>query len=238
MANTDLRMSVITLWLALALSALSICLAAVGDIATQDFFNGILSGASDTCAGKTFYTYSDFITAANAFSAFGTTGTSDDQKREIAAFFANAAHETTSLCYIEEINKTNNYCDSNNTQYPCASDKYYYGRGPLQLTWNYNYGAAGDYLGVDLLKNPETVAQDDLTSWKAALWFWNVNTGSVGTTCHAAITSGQGFGETIQIINGGVECNGGSTSSVQDRVSLYTNYCSQLGVDPGSNPSC
>ena len=103
---------------------------------------------------------------------------------------------------------------------------------------NYNYGAAGDYLDVGLLNNPETVAQDDLTSWKTALWFWNVNTGSVGTTCHTAITSGQGFGETIQIINGGVECNGKSPSSVQDCVSLYTKYCSQLGVDPGSNTSC
>ena len=79
-----------------SLSALSIFRAPVGDIATQSFFNGILSTAADSCAGKTFYTYSDFINAANAFSSFGTTGTSDDQKREIAAFFANVAHETGS----------------------------------------------------------------------------------------------------------------------------------------------
>ena len=97
---TYLRVSVIILWLALALSALSICRGAVGDIATQDFFNGILSAASDGCAGKTFYTYTDFINAANSFSSFGTTGTSDDNKREIAAFFANVAHETTSMYLI------------------------------------------------------------------------------------------------------------------------------------------
>ena len=96
MATQYLPVSVIALWLTLALSALSISRAAVGDIATQSFFNGILSTAADSCAGKTFYTYTDFINAANAFSAFGTTGTSDDQKREIAAFFANVAHETGS----------------------------------------------------------------------------------------------------------------------------------------------
>jgi len=221
--------SVFVLWLALALS---ICRGDVGDIATEDFFNGILSGAADNCAGKKFYTYSDFITAANGFSGFGTTGTSDDEKREIAAFFANVAHETSSLCYIEERQK-DDYCDSNNTQYPCAAGKQYYGRGPIQLSWNFNYGPAGSYLGVDLLNNPETVAQDALIAWKTALWYWNVN-----SDCHSAITSGQGFGATIQAINGALECNGGNTDQVNDRVSYYTKYCSQFGVDPGSNLSC
>ena len=79
---THFNVSVIILCLALSLSALSCCRGAVGDIATQDFFNGILSAASDGCAGKSFYTYSDFISAANSFSSFGTTGTSDDNKRE------------------------------------------------------------------------------------------------------------------------------------------------------------
>nr|QEL09536.1 class VII chitinase [Pinus banksiana] len=228
----QLPVSAIILWFVFALSALSICRGAVSDIATEDFFNGILSAATDGCAGKTFYTYSDFINAANSFSSFGTTGTSDDNKREIAAFFGNVAHETTNLCFVEENAKSDN-CDSSNTQYPCASGQQYYGRGPLQLTGNGNYGAAGSYLGVDLLNNPGLVAQDDLTSWKTALWFWNVN-----SNCHTAITSGQGFGATIQAINGAKECNGGNTAEVNDRVSRYTTYCSQLVVDPGSNLSC
>jgi chitinase len=79
------------------LPSFSICSGVVGDIVTQDFFNGILSSASDGCAGKTFYTYTDFINAANSFSSFGTTGTSDENKREIVAFFANVAHETRSM---------------------------------------------------------------------------------------------------------------------------------------------
>lgn len=228
---TQLPVSAIILWFAFALSALSICHGAVRDIATQDFFNGIISAtAADSCPGKTFYKYSDFIDAANLFPSFGTTGTSDDTKREIAAFFGNVAHETTNLCFVEENAKSDN-CDSTNTQYPCASGQQYYGRGPLQLTGNGNYGAAGSYLNVDLLKNPGLVAQDDLISWKTALWFWNAN-------CHTAITSGQGFGATIKAINGPVECNGKVPNEVNDRISHYTNYCSQFGVDPGSNLSC
>jgi len=223
--------SVLILWLPLALCVVSICRGDVGDIATQDFFNGILSGASDTCTGKNFYKYSDFINAANAFSGFGTTGTSDDNKRELAAFFANVAHETGSLCYVEEINKSD-YCDSTYTQYPCVTGKQYYGRGPLQLTWNYNYGAAGNYLAFDGLNNPEIVAQDDSISWKTAVWFWMLD-----SNCHSAITSGQGFGATIQAINGG-ECNGGKPDAVTDRVNYYNSYCSQFGVDPGSNVRC
>eukprot|EP00253_Pinus_taeda_P000733 PITA_00733 len=208
------------------------CRGDVENIATEDFFNGIISGVSDTCEAKGFYTYSDFITAANAFSGFGTTGTSDDEKREIAAFFANVAHETIGFCYINEIQK-GDYCDSNSTQYPCAPGKQYYGRGPIQLSWNFNYGPAGNYLGVDLLNHPEIVAQDALISWKSALWYWNVN-----SDCHSAITSGKGFGATIQAINGAIECNGGNTEEVNDRISYYTKYCSQFGVDPGSNLSC
>jgi len=223
---------VFILWLSLALSDLAICRGDVKDIATEDFFNGILSGAADSCVGKKFYTYSDFITAASSFSGFGTTGTSDDNKREIAAFFGNIVHETIGLCYIEEIQKAD-YCDSNNTQYPCAAGKRYYGRGPIQLSWNFNYGPAGEYLGEDLLNYPEIVAQKALISWKTALWYWNVH-----SDCHSAITSGKGFGATIQAINGALECNGGNTDEVNDRVNYYTKYCSEFGVDPGSNVTC
>nr|ACY06318.1 class II chitinase 2-2 [Pseudotsuga menziesii] len=221
--------SVFVLWLCLALSN---CSGDVGYITTEAFFNGILSGAADTCEAKNFYTYSDFITAANAFSGFGTTGNFDDKKREIAAFFANVAHETIGFCYIEEIVK-GVYCDSNNTQYPCAAGKEYYGRGPIRLSWNFNYGGAGNYLGCDLLNKPEIVAQNDLIAWMTALWYWNV-----ASDCHSAITSGKGFGATIRAINGAIECNGGNTGEVNDRISYYKKYCTQFGVDPGSNLSC
>ncbi|GLJ06609.1 hypothetical protein SUGI_0042970 [Cryptomeria japonica] len=206
----------------------------IESIVTKDFFNRIKSGIPATCKGKSFYTYEGFISAAKAkvFSGFGTTGSLTVRKRELAAFFANVAHETGSLCYIEEILKST-YCQSS-TQYPCAPGKQYYGRGPLQLTWNYNYGAAGHFLGLPLLKNPELVAQKPDIAFKTSLWFWMRN-----SNCHIAMTSpaGSGFAGTIRAINSG-ECRGGRPAAVQSRVNLYKKLCGWLKVTTGPNLSC
>lgn len=40
--------------------------------------------------------------------------------------------------------------------------KTYYGRGLVQLTWNYNYEKAGKIIGVDLLNNPDLAMQPDI----------------------------------------------------------------------------
>lgn len=42
--------------------------------------------------------------------------------------------------------------------------KVYYGRGYVQLTWDYNYKKMGDLLGVDLLGNPEKALQPKIAS--------------------------------------------------------------------------
>ncbi|KAG6664564.1 hypothetical protein CIPAW_02G101600 [Carya illinoinensis] len=153
-----------------------------------------------------------------------------ESKHRIATFFANVAHETGFFCYIEEINGAlHNYCDESNTQYPCNPDKKYYGRGPLQLTWNYNYGAAGNSIGFDGLNSLETVATYPVISFKAALWLWMTNV-------HQVLN--QGFGTTIRAINGAIECNGGNPGAVQSRIQYYNQYCNQLGVAPGDNLSC
>ncbi|THF97853.1 hypothetical protein TEA_016956 [Camellia sinensis var. sinensis] len=244
----------------------------IGDIVTQSFFNGIINQAADGCAGKSFFTRSAFLEALVSYPSFGTTGTADDSKREIAAFFAHATHETGFFCNIEEIDgASKNYCDPSNTQYPCAPNKNYYGRGPLQLSWNYNsdsvvsfktalwfwmnnvhnvinsgfgatirainsiecngnnpnavnarvkgplqlswnynYGPAGQSIGFDGLNNPEIVATDSVVSFKTALWFWMNNV-------HNVINSG--FGATIRAINS-IECNGNNSNAVNARVKL------------------
>uniref|UniRef100_A0A2P2IRY0 chitinase n=1 Tax=Rhizophora mucronata TaxID=61149 RepID=A0A2P2IRY0_RHIMU len=202
----------------------------VAAVVTPAFFNGIINQAAASCAGKSFYTRDAFLTAVNSYSQFGKLGSSDDSKREIAAFFAHVTHETGHMCYIEEINgASKDYCDESYKEYPCAAGKKYYGRGPLQLTWNYNYGAAGKANNFDGLGSPETVANDRVVSFKAALWFWMTNVHSVVT---------QGFGATIKAINGAVECNGGNAGAVQARIGYYKDYCNKLGVAPGNNLSC
>ncbi|KDO45785.1 hypothetical protein CISIN_1g0269281mg, partial [Citrus sinensis] len=133
------------------------------------------------------------------------------------------------LCYVEEIDKSNAYCDTSNTQYPCVPGKFYYGRGPIQLTGNGNYGAAGQAIGFDGLNSPETVANDPVISFKTALWFWMTNVHSVVN---------QGFGATIQRINGALECGGKQPDKVQARIGYYTDYCNKFGVSPGENLSC
>ncbi|KAF2321974.1 hypothetical protein GH714_005024 [Hevea brasiliensis] len=178
----------------------------VADVVTpdffNDFFNGIINQAAGNCAGKNFYSRDTFLSALNSYSDFGNIGSDDDSKREIAAFLAHVTHE--------------------------RGRKNYFGRGPLQLTWNYNYGPAGQSNNFDGLNAPETVANDPVVSFKTALWFWMNNVRPVVT---------QGFGATIRAINGAIECNGGNSVALQARIGYYTDYCNQFGVSPGDNLS-
>ena len=68
----------------------------VSSIITSAIFDQFLSQRSSAPANG-FYTYAAFLAAAAAYSGFGTSGSSDVQKRELAAFFANVAHETGSM---------------------------------------------------------------------------------------------------------------------------------------------
>ena len=68
------------------------------------------------------------------------------------------------------INEANYWRKCDDTQpFGCpAGQSAYHGRGPIQLSWNYNYKAAGDALGVDLLRNPWLVQNDSVIAWKTA----------------------------------------------------------------------
>ncbi|KAF3794693.1 Endochitinase [Nymphaea thermarum] len=201
-------------------------------IVTPWFYNRLLAAVPGRCSGKRLYTYNAFILAAESFAGFGTTGTNVTRKREMAAFLANVMHETGSLCYTREIRPQSRYCSPSAMQYRCVPGESYYGRGPLQLTWNYNYGAAGRYLSLNLLRNPDLVAQNGIVSFKTAVWFWMVN-----SRCHSGITTGRGFGSTIRAINGG-ECGGGRPNAVKSRVEFYLRFCREFGVTPGPNIYC
>ncbi|TVU12884.1 hypothetical protein EJB05_46550, partial [Eragrostis curvula] len=235
----------------------------VGSIISSALFDQMLLHRNDAaCPAKGFYTYSAFITAANAFPAFGTTGDADTRKREVAAFLAQTSHETTGgwptapdgpyswgYCFKEERDTSNAYCTPS-AQYPCAPGKKYYGRGPIQLTHNYNYGPAGQAIGANLLANPDLVAQDATVSFKTAFWFW-MTPQSPKPSSHDVIT-GQwrpsaadqaagrvpGYGVITNIINGGLECGHGADNRVADRIGFYQRYCQILGVSPGANLDC
>jgi predicted chitinase len=187
-----------------------------------------------------FYSYAGLVDAMKKYPAFAGTGDGTARKREAAAFLANVGHESGGLVYVEEINQAvwGDYCDAAQP-YGCpAGQTAYHGRGPIQLSWNSNYKAAGDALGLDLLNEPDLVKNDASVAWQTALWFWMTQNGAGTMTAHSAITGSGGFGETIRTINGKKECNGGNGAQVQSRVDSYRRFAEMLGVEPGDKLTC
>lgn len=203
-------------------------------VVSQSQFNTMFPGRN------AFYTYQGLTRALGAYPGFTTTGDDTTRKREAAAFLANVSHETGGLQYVVEQNKNNysHYCDRTQP-YGCpAGQSAYYGRGPLQLSWNFNYKAAGDALHIDLLHNPYQVERNAAVSWETGLWFWNSQTGAGTMTPHNAMVNSRGFGETIRSINGDLECNGKNPDERQDRINLYQKFAGVLGTSAGGNLSC
>jgi LysM repeat protein len=171
-----------------------------------------------------FYSYDGLVTATQKYPSFCNEGSDEQCRREAAAFLANIAHETGDLRAIVEENTANwpHYCQVGT--YPCAPGKTYHGRGPIQLSWNYNYAACGEALGIDLLNNPDLVATDSAISFATALWFW-MTPQPPKPSCHNAIS--------------GLECGQGQvTPQAQSRIQRYEQYTRQLGVTPGGNLTC
>ncbi|MFJ8039574.1 chitinase [Kitasatospora sp. NPDC096147] len=187
-----------------------------------------------------FYTYKGLTDALGAYPRFAASGSDAVRRREAAAFLANVSHETGGLKFVVEQNTANypHYCDTSQP-YGCPAGKSaYYGRGPLQLSWNYNYKAAGDALGIDLLRDPYQVEKNPATAWKTGLWFWNTQSGAGRMTPHDAIVNNKGFGETIRSINGALECDGRNPEQRDSRIALFKKFVGILGTDAGGNLSC
>ncbi|GAA1601472.1 glycoside hydrolase family 19 protein [Catellatospora bangladeshensis] len=205
-----------------------------GFVVTEAQFNQMFPGRNS------FYTYSGLVAALSAYPAFAKSGSATVQRQEAAAFLANVHHETGGLVYIVEQNTANypHYCDASQS-YGCpAGQAAYYGRGPIQLSWNFNYNAAGNALGLPLLTNPWLVQTDAAVAWKTGIWYWMTQNGPGTMTPHNAMVNGAGFGETIRSINGSIECNGGNPAQVQSRVTKYQQFVGILGVPAGNNLYC
>ena len=197
------------------------------------------------------------------YGDFCTAGNPQTNKKELAAFFAHIAHETRfgengkfddGLIFIHERDTTNAYL-SDNDAYPPAKGKKYYGRGPIQLSYNGNYGKASDFIFGDkkvLLNNPALIEKDAVVAFETAIWFWMTPDTHKPSAHDVMIGKWQpnnadkaegrmpGFGMTIDIVNGEVECNkGDNVFSMTDRINYYQYFLKQLGAaDPNCACSC
>jgi len=130
----------------------------------------------------------------------------------------------------------------------------YYGRGAKQLSYNYNYGPFSDAMfGTvsKLLNDPELVA----TTWlslASATWFYAYPQPPKPSMFHVVDGTWQpnaqdkasnlvpGFGVTIMIINGGIECGHGSEKpQAANRIKYYKAFSKYFNLDiSGEELSC
>lgn len=229
------------------------------------FFPNINNAA---CTGRNFFTHAALVQAAATFPDFANSGDLAKDKLELAAFLGQTSHETTGgwatapggpqawgYCFKEEVGceagTCTGYCASGNPCAPqgidcaCAQGQTYQGRGPMQLSWNYNYGPFSKYIFDDesvLINDPSQVASDPVVAYQAAIWFW-MTPQAPKPSCHdvmagvwqptqADLGAGRvaGYGMTTNIINGGLECNMATNDKVIDRVEFYKRYAGILNV--------
>lgn len=111
--------------------------------------------------------------------------------------------------------------DWQNRRWPCAPNQGYFGRGAKQLSYHFNYGAFSEVMyegdATVLLNNPAQVA-DSWLNLASAVWFFLTPQAPKPAMLHVIDRTwepsqreteagiGYGFGTTINIINGGIEC--------------------------------
>ncbi|MCG8474381.1 MAG: chitinase [Cytophagales bacterium] len=224
-----------------------------------------------------FYTYEAFLEAASRFPKFCNEGNITLRKRELAAFLANTSHETTGgypnapngpyswgYYFIREVGCFNErtqmeqcpgYVDTSGVlgkRYRPAAGQQYYGRGPIQLSYNFNYGYFSDQIGMGdrLLREPDLLARDSVLSYMSAIWFWMTPQGNK-PSCHNALIGRweptpadrkanrvPGFGITIDIINGGIECGYGANNEASNRIGFYQRFTEYFNIGKGDFCDC
>jgi chitodextrinase len=185
-----------------------------------------------------FYTYQGLLDAVATLPAFAGTGDLAMRRREAAAALANFAHETGGLVHVTEIAR-GLYCSNAPTPCGvCAPGQSYYGRGPIQLSWNFNYCSAGQALGLNLWANPNLVEQNPAIAWRTAIWYWMTQSGPGTQPAHSCIVNNAGFGCTIRAINGALECNGGNPAQVQSRINNFNLFKAIIGATSVGPDGC
>lgn len=121
---------------------------------------------------------------------------------------------------------------------------------------NYNYGATGEALKVNLLDHPEYIEQNATLAFQAAIWRWMTPVKKAQPSAHDVFVGNwkptkndtlfkrePGFGTTMNILYGDQVCGQGDIDSMNNIVSHYQYYLDLLGVGreqagPHENLTC
>ncbi len=203
-----------------------------------------------------------------AFSVFMSEGDDTIKRLELAAILANWAQETTGgwdtapdgyaswgLCFQEEDGARPSpdhcyydpYSKYQPTTAPVVGAPCFFGRGPIQLSWNSNYGAFSEFIYDGdmsiLLNDPDEILRDGALAFASGFWFWTLYKGSPNVpdkTCHEVMVEegAKGFGKVINIVNGGIECNKPLPpfddvygKKIRHRADHFQYFAADLGVD-------
>ncbi|KAJ0093531.1 hypothetical protein Patl1_26218 [Pistacia atlantica] len=226
---------------------------------TYQFENLFSKRNSPVAHAVGFWDYQAFILASAMFQplGFGTTGGKLMQMKEVAAFLAHVGCKTScgygvatggplawGLCYNREMSPSQSYCDdSYKFTYPCSPGAEYYGRGAIPIYWNFNYGAVGEALKVDLLNHPEYIEQNATLAFQAAIWKWMTPIKKTQPSSHDAFVGnwkptkndtlskrGANFGTTMNILYGDLVCGQGDIDPMNNIISHYLYYLDLMGV--------
>lgn len=108
---------------------------------------------------------------------------------------------------------------------------------------NYNYGATGEGLKVDLLEHPEYIEQNATLAFQAAIWRWMTPIKKGQPSAHDAFVGNwkptkndtlakrvPGFGTTMNILYGDQTCGKGDIDAMNTIMSHYLYYLDLMGV--------
>ena len=245
-------------------------------------------GLSDKPNGEWYYTYENLIKGMAELKEFANEGDENTRKLEIAAFLANIAQETGAGkemdptfggpgCAIQEgygsdregckyggCVKNPDYvgekCEGNKFKCP-EGDVGWCGRGPHQLSWDYNYKAFGEDMDLDpekknkdlYFKNPDLLTTEPKTGIAGSIWFWGHADWSTGrdipfkpsahdvlvgewTPTDEDVACGRteaNFGVIINIINGGIECGPTATAEGLANAKNRVKYLEAIAEEMG-----
>ncbi|MBL4674140.1 MAG: chitinase, partial [Arenicella sp.] len=142
--------------------------------------------------------------------------------------------------------------DWQNKRWPCAPNQGYFGRGAKQLSYHFNYGAFSEVMfdgdAAVLLNDPGRVA-DSWLNLASAVWFFLTPQAPKPAMLHVIDRTwvpsqresdagiGYGFGTTINVINGGIECGEHNRFKGQpvNRIRYWEGLSSHYGIPIGSD---